>query len=79
MSWKYHPETSSEYNISTQNDCWDKLKTQFQQAKVHILTLFSSKGQYMGFIYFNFFPKNKNIRKILQQQQQQAQQQQQLW
>ena len=55
----------------------DKLQTQLQtENKVQILILFSSKGQYLAFIYFINLPKNENVGKMLQQQQQQANQQQ---
>ena len=37
----------------------DRLQT--QQAKVQILTLLWSKGQYLGLIYFKNLPKNENV------------------
>ena len=39
-----------------------------QQAKVQILTLLSSKGQYLALVYFKNLPKNENVRKMSQQQ-----------
>ena len=35
-----------------------------QQSKVKILTLLSSKGQYLGHIYLKILPKNENVRKM---------------
>ena len=50
-------------NISTQNDSarlYDKLKLSYRQkAKVQILTLQISKGQYLGLIYFKNLQKSE--------------------
>ena len=60
-------------NMSIQNDSAGKLSYR-QYAKVQILTLRSSKGQFLGLIYLKYLPKNENVRKMSQQQQAQQQQ-----
>ena len=64
------PKTTSGSNISTQNDSAGisyKLKYT-QQIKVQLLTLLSSKRQYLGLIYFKNLPENENVRKMSQKQ-----------
>ena len=59
VSGKYCPKTTSGSKISAQNDSVRKsYKLSYrQQAKVPILTLLSSNGQYLGLIYFKKIPK----------------------
>ena len=60
MGLRYCPKTTSGSNISTQNDfAGISYKLSYrQQIKIQIMTLLSSKGQYLGLIYFKNLPKN---------------------
>ena len=65
----YCPKTTSGFNISTQNDSVGiSYKLSYRQKiKVQILALvLSSKGQYLGPIYFKNLPKIENVRKMSQ-------------
>ena len=56
---KLDKETTSGFNISTQND--SARISYRQQVKVQILTLLNSKGQYLSPVYFENLPQNENV------------------
>ena len=63
-------QSTSESNTTKQNDSAGisyKL-SYIQQIKVQILTVLSSKDQYLGLIYLENLTKNENVRKMSNQQ-----------